>query len=101
MWRGKTVAVILPTYREKDSIRKCINDLEALGIVDKIIVVNNNASLGTSEEVAKTTAVEIFEPIQGYGAAIQCGFRYAAADLIFVIEPADTLVMNDVYKFLA
>lgn len=101
MWKGKTVGVILPTYREKDSIRKCINDFESLGIIDRIIVVNNNAAPGTSEEVAKTSAMEIFETEQGYGAAIHCGFKAANEDLIFVCEPDDTFVAQDVYKFLA
>ena len=101
MWKGKTICVILPTYREKDSIRKCINDFESLGLADKIIVVNNNAAPGTTEEVAKTSAIEIFEPTQGYGAAIQRGFEAAKEDLVFVCEPDDTFVAQDVYKFLA
>ena len=101
MYNNKTVCVILPTYNEKDSIKKCINDFEALGIIDRIIVINNNAVEGTHEEVLKTSAEEIFEPIQGYGAAIQRGFREATEDLIFVCEPDDTFLATDIYKFLA
>ena len=44
MWRGKRVSVVLPTYNEKDSIRRCIEEFEATGVVDEIIVVNNNAA---------------------------------------------------------
>jgi len=101
MWKGKTVSVILPTYNEKDSIKKCIRDFEALEIVDSIIVVNNNAAIGTSEEVADTSAVEIHEHRQGYGAAIRRGFRETDADLVFVCEPDDTFVATDAHKFLA
>jgi glycosyltransferase involved in cell wall biosynthesis len=101
MWNENTIDLILPTYNEKDSIKKCINDFEALGIIDRIIVVNNNAAKGTSEEVAKTSAEEIFETKQGYGAAIQCGLRASTGDLIFICEPDDTFVAKDVYKFLA
>lgn len=101
MFNGKTVHVILPTYNEEDSIKKCIRDFEALQIIDKIIVINNNAGQATSEEVAATSAVEIHEPIQGYGAAIRRGFRETDADLVFVCEPDDTFVATDVYKFLA
>ncbi len=101
MYKGKSVCIILPTYNEKNSIRKCINDFEALGIVDRIVVVNNNAAPGTSDEVALTSAVEIHEPVQGYGAAIQRGFSEAKEDLIFVCEPDDTFVAEDAYKFLA
>ena len=62
MWKGETVSVVLPTYNEKDSIRACINQFEATGYVDEIVVVNNNAAPGTSDEVATTSAREIHEP---------------------------------------
>lgn len=101
MWNDKSVHVILPTYNEKDSIRKCINDFESLGFIDKIIVVNNNAAKGTSEEISKTSAEEIIEANQGYGAAIRCGLAASRGDLIFICEPDDTFVAKDVYKFLA
>jgi glycosyltransferase involved in cell wall biosynthesis len=70
MWHGKKVAVIFPTYNEKDSIHRAILSYFATGLVDEVIVVNNNASPGTSEEVAGTGAREIFESKQGYGNAL-------------------------------
>ncbi len=100
MYNGKTVNVILPTYNEKDSIQKVIRDFEALRVVDEIIVVNNNAAPGTSEEVAATSAREVLEPVQGYGSAIQRGFREAAGDLIAVCEPDDTFLAADLFKLL-
>jgi len=93
--------VILPTYREKDSIREAIHELAETGVVDEIIVVNNNAAEGTSEEVKKTTALEVHEPVQGYGAAIQRGFREATGDLIILSEPDGTFRGRDVHKLLA
>lgn len=101
MWFEKTVSVILPTYNERRSIRAAIEEIEATGVVDEIIVVNNNAAEGTSEEVAATRAREVHEPIQGYGAAIQRGFREARGDLIVVSEPDGTFRGQDVYKLLA
>lgn len=101
MYSLKKVSVILPTYNEKDSIRKVINDFEKIGIVEEIIVINNNAAIGTSEEVAFTTAIEIIEPKQGYGAAIQRGFKEATGDLIVVCEPDDTFLADDIFKLLA
>ncbi len=86
------VSVILPTFNEKDSIKKVINDFEKLNVVDEIIVVNNNARAGTSEEVYKTTAIEIHESIQGYGSAIQCGLKAAKGDLVIICEPDDTFL---------
>ncbi len=101
MYKGNRVSIILPTYNEKDSIAKVINDFFAIPEVDEVIVINNNAAQGTSEEVAKTKALEIVEPIQGYGSAIMRGFREAKGDLLVVCEPDDTFVAQDIYKLLA
>ncbi len=101
MVKKRKISVILPTYNEKDSIRKVIKDFEALGIMDEIIVINNNAVEGTSEQVEGTSAIEIFESDPGYGAAIQRGLKEATGDLIFVCEPDDTFVAEDAFKFLA
>ena len=73
MWNGRRLAVVLPTYNEAASIAACVKGFEALGIVDDIVVVNNNAHPDTSPAIADTSAREVFEPIQGYGSAIRRG----------------------------
>lgn len=100
MFLGKTVSLILPTYNEKDSIRDVIQNFEKLGIIDEIIVINNNAAEGTSEEVAPTSAIEIIETMQGYGAANLRGIREATGDLIVICEPDDTFLETDLFKML-
>lgn len=100
MWNGETIAVILPTYNEAGSIRDCILQFEKLGIVDEIIVVNNNAHPDTSPAVAGTSAREVFETTQGYGAAIRRGFRETRADLVAVCEPDATFDPADLHKLL-
>jgi glycosyltransferase involved in cell wall biosynthesis len=101
MWKGQRVAVIFPTYNEKDSIRASIADYYSTGLVDEVIVVNNNAAEGTSEEVAGTGAREIFETKQGYGNALLCGMDHCRADLIVLAEPDGTFSGHDVQKLLA
>lgn len=101
MINKQKISVVLPTYNEKDSIRKVIKDFEALGIIDEIIVVNNNAVEGTSKQVKGTSAIEVFESIPGYGSAIQRGLDTVTGELIFICEPDDTFVANDVFKFLS
>ena len=96
-----TVSVVLPTYNEKDSIRRVIREFERLGVVDEILVINNNAAPGTSDEVRGTSAREILEPVQGYGSAIRRGFREATGDLVAVCEPDGTFDARDLLKFLA
>jgi hypothetical protein len=51
--------------------------------------------------VAKTSAIEIHEPVQGYGAAIRAGFKAATGDLMIVSEPDGTFRGHDVIKLLA
>jgi glycosyltransferase involved in cell wall biosynthesis len=100
VWNDQSLCVVLPTYNEKDSIAEVIRAFERLGIVDDIVVVNNNAADGTSEEVAPTSAREVVETTQGYGAAIKRGLREAETDLVCVCEPDGTFDPADLLKLL-
>jgi len=101
MWRKKTVSVVLPTYREKYSIRQSIESFNESGFVDEIIVVDNNAEEGTEQEVKKTTARIIKEHKQGYGHAIRTGIKSSKGELIIVAEPDGSFDGKDVVKLLA
>jgi len=101
VWKNKKISVILPTYNEKDSICKVINDFLETGYVDEVIVVNNNAAKGTKEEVEKTKAIQIFEKKQGYGCAIQRGLKEAAGDILIISEPDGTFLGSDIIKLLS
>jgi glycosyltransferase involved in cell wall biosynthesis len=101
MWHGRLVSVILPTYNERESIRRSIEEFFETGVVDEVVVVNNNAAQGTSEEVAKTRAREVHEGRQGYGNAIRRGLREATGEYLVVSEPDGTFLGRDVLKLLA
>jgi glycosyltransferase involved in cell wall biosynthesis len=101
MWYGKTVSVALPTYSEKWSIRPCIEDFFATGVVDEIVVCNNNAVSGTSEEVAKTLAQEVFEERQGYGWSCRRALAGTTGDLIVLSEPDGSFEPFDILKLLS
>ena len=100
MWGDKRVSVVLMTYAERLSIREVIEGFFATGLVDEVVVVNNNAEPGTSEEVARTDAREVFEPVQGYGHASRRGLREATGDLIVLAEPDGTFLPADIRKLL-
>lgn len=101
MYGHKTVSVVLPTYTESQTIREVITDFLNTGLVDEVVVVNNNAEPGTNEEVLKTSAKLIYESNQGYGYAIRRGLEEAKGDLIVACEPDNTFMAKDIIKLLA
>jgi glycosyltransferase involved in cell wall biosynthesis len=100
MWNGKRVSVVLMTYAERYSIREVIEGFVASGVVDEVLVVDNNAQAGTREEVARTPARLVHEPRQGYGHATRRGLIESTGDLVVVTEPDGTFLPADILKLL-
>jgi glycosyltransferase involved in cell wall biosynthesis len=100
MWNGKEVSVVLMTYAERGSIRDVIDRFFATGLVDEVLVIDNNAQPGTAEEVARTKARLVREPRQGYGHATRRGLLEARGDLIVLAEPDGTFLPEDILKLL-
>jgi glycosyltransferase involved in cell wall biosynthesis len=100
MWEGQRVSVVLMTYAERDSIGGVIQGFYETGVVDEVLVVNNNAQEGTVEEVERTPARQVFEPRQGYGHASRRGLQEAQGDLIVLAEPDGTFLPSDIFKLL-
>ena len=71
------------------------------GIVDEVIVVDNNSRDRTAEEAAMTPARIVAESAQGYGYALRRGLREATGDLVILAEPDGTFVGRDILKLLA
>lgn len=101
MYGDKTVSVILPAYNEEQYIRAAVEDFAATGVVDEIIVVDNNSRDRTAEEARATVARVVLETSQGYGFALRRGLREATGDLIIMAEPDGTFVGRDVLKLLS
>ncbi len=101
MWGSKSVSVVLMTYREKASIRSVIDEFFATGVVDEVVVVDNNAETGTFEQVSATRARLVSEPRQGYGYASRRGMEEATGDLVVLAEPDGTFAVADILKLLA
>jgi hypothetical protein len=91
---------VLMTYAERDSIRGVIEGFYATGLVDEVLVVDNNAQAGTADEVRKTPARLVHEARQGYGHATRRGLSEARGELIVVAEPDGTFLPADILKLL-
>src|SRR5262249_1750434 len=101
MWKEKTISIVLPAYNEEKYIRPAVQDFFIDGLVDEVIVVDNNSRDHTAEEAAATLARGVHETPQGYGHALARGLREAKGDLVIMAEPDGTFVGRDVMKLLA
>ncbi len=91
----------MTSYREKNSIRSIIEEFFATGVVDEVMVVDNNAEEGSVAEVKKTGARLIFEKKQGHGFALRRGMTEARGDYVILCEADGSFDPRDVEKFLA
>ena len=101
MWNARTVSIVLPAYHEERYIRSAVEDFFVDGVVDEVIVVDNNSRDRTAAEAAATRARLVRETAQGYGHALRRGLREATGDLVIMAEPDGTFVGRDVMKLLA
>jgi glycosyltransferase involved in cell wall biosynthesis len=101
VYHGFTVTVVFPAYNEASYIHKAVEDFLASGVVDEIVVVDNNSQDATAQEASRAGARVVTETRQGYGYALRCGLREATGDLIILAEPDGTFVGKDVFKLLA
>jgi len=100
MWNGKSVSIVLPAYNEEKYIRPAVEDFFLDGVVDEVIVVDNNSRDRTAAEASATRARVVRETAQGYGHALRRGLREATGDLVIMAEPDGTFVGRDVMKLL-
>jgi len=71
-----SILVIIPAFNEENSVGSVVRDIPA-GLIDEIVVVNNNSNDQTAVEAARAGATVLNEPIQGYGRACLRGIAYA------------------------
>jgi glycosyltransferase involved in cell wall biosynthesis len=101
VYGSKTVSIVFPAYNEEQHIRRAVEDFALPGVVDEVIVVDNNSSDRTAEEAAATSARIVKETAQGYGHALRRGLREATGDIVILAEPDGTFVGRDILKLLA
>lgn len=77
----KKIAVIIPAFNEENSIGKVIADIPS-GLVDEVIVVNNNSNDHTEINAKNAGATVLRERRPGYGYACLKGIEYLKGSLV-------------------
>ena len=85
-----TIQVIIPAFNEENSVGKVLADIPP-GVVQEVIVVNNNSTDATEKAARAGGATVLNEPRQGYGRACLKGMAYLAAQA----TPPDIVVFID------
>lgn len=101
MYKNKKISLILPAYNEEESIADVIDDFYETGIVDEIVIIDNNSKDKTAQ-LAKSTgkAKVVREKRQGYGYAIWKGLETAKGDILVTCDADKTYAAEDIKKLL-
>ncbi len=90
-----TLSVIIPCFNEVHSIQDVLERVEAVGIANEIIIVDDGSTDGTRDILAQIEAenrpnvrIIYHDHNQGKGAAVVTGFGAATSD-VFIIQDAD------------
>jgi len=101
MFGDRRVSIVFPAYNEEGNIRSAVEEFFATGVVDEVVVVDNNSRDRTHAEASATRARVVRESAQGYGNALRRGLREATGDIVIMAEPDGTFIGRDVLKLLA
>ncbi|MGI8634392.1 MAG: glycosyltransferase family 2 protein, partial [Segetibacter sp.] len=75
MIKNPKTVVIIPAYNEENSIAKVVSDIPK-GLVNEVIVVNNNSNDDTDINARNAGATVLHEERPGYGFACLKGIEY-------------------------
>jgi glycosyltransferase involved in cell wall biosynthesis len=92
---GLTLSVVIPCYNEAHTIEKVLARVQAVGLADEIVIVDDGSSDGTRDvlkqmqnEQPDSVRILFHEHNQGKGAALVTGFAAASGDIL-LIQDAD------------
>ena len=101
MYKQRRISVVMPAYNEAEGIEASVRDFLGLPEVDEVVVVDNNSRDGTGDLARRAGAKVVMETQQGYGYACRAALAAGEGDYIILVEPDQTFLATDIYKFFA
>ena len=92
------VSVVIPAYNEAASIGHVVRDFR--GLVDEVVVMDNESSDGTAELARQAGATVHSKPSRGYGHALKAGMDAASGDILVLVEADFTFRARDLSQLL-
>ncbi len=99
MHRNLKLSVVIPCYNEEDGVREVIGRMPP-GLVDEIVVVDNNCTDGTAAVATSLGARVVPEKTPGYGAAYKAGFAAATGDVIITMDGDGTYPPEEIARLV-
>ena len=88
------LSIVMPVYNERDTIEEIVSRVEAVGLADEIVIVDDGSTDGTRELLHELASKHPFINLimhqhnQGKGAAVRTGIQATQGELI-LIQDAD------------
>lgn len=99
MYRGLSIAVIVPCLNEAESIAEVISYVPEF--VDEIIIVDN-ASEDNTAEIAESHGATVIrhKKNKGYGASLRAGFNHAHSDILISGDGDNTYPIDQTRRLI-
>jgi dolichol-phosphate hexosyltransferase len=94
-----TIGVVIPCYNEEEGIGRVIGRMPP-GVVDEIVVVDNNCTDRTAEVAASLGARVVPERTPGYGAAYKAGLREVRSDVVVTMDGDGTYPPEEIPRLV-
>ncbi|HNP75076.1 MAG TPA: glycosyltransferase family 2 protein [bacterium] len=104
--QNEKLSLVIPVYNEEkmvaETVLKCREQLNSLGLDYEIIVVNDGSRDGTKASLAKVDSIKVLNnPYNiGYGASLKRGIKESSGAWVMIIDADSTYPIDKIPEFI-